>query len=112
MGYFELNLMMPLIAYNSLQSIQLLARGVGSFSERCVEGLQADRERCEEMIEKSLALATPLAIRIGYDGAAQIAKKAFEARKTIRQVAEEEGILTKQEIDCLLDPFSMVSPAK
>jgi len=112
MGYFELNLMMPLIAYNSLQSIQLLARGVDSFSERCVEGLQADRERCEEMIEKSLALATPLAMRIGYDGAAQIAKKAFEARKTIRQVAEEERILTKQEIDRLLDPFSMVSTAK
>ncbi len=112
MGYFELNLMMPLIAHSSLQSIQLLARGVDNFSRRCVEGLQADRERCDEMIEKSLALATPLAMRIGYDAAARIAKKAFEGRKTIRQVAEEERILTQEELDRLLDPISMVSPIK
>jgi len=102
--------MMPLIAYNLLQSIRLLASAVANFSERCLKGLEADPLRCEEMIEKSLALATTLTPEIGYDKAARIAKKAFDLRKTIREVAEEEGILSNQELDHLLDSHLMVSP--
>ena len=109
-GNFELNVMMPLIAHNLLQSIDLLAKAIHNFAERCIEGLEADPTRCEEMIEKSLALATALTPKIGYDKAAQIAKKAYELRKTIREVAEEEGTLSKQELDHLLDPRSMISP--
>jgi fumarate hydratase class II len=109
-GNFELNVMMPLIAHNLLQSIDLLARAIQNFSNRCIEGVEADRIRCGEMIEKSLALATALTPKIGYDKAARIAKKAFDLRKSIREVAEEEGILPKQELDRLLDPRLMVSP--
>jgi fumarate hydratase class II len=111
-GNFELNAMMPLIAYNLLQSIHLLANAVNNFSNRCIKGLKADRKRCEEMIEKSLALVTALAPKIGYEEAARIAKKAYKQRKTIRQVAEEDGILSKEELNHLLDPRSMISPMK
>jgi len=111
-GNFEINVMMPLIASNLLESIRLLAGGVENFSKRCIEGLEADRERCEEMIEKSLALATALTPKIGYDEAARIARKAYESRKTIRQVVEEEGLFLKEELDPILDPWSMIAPTK
>ena len=111
-GNFELNVMMPLIAHNSLQSIRLLASAVENFSKRCIGGIEADRERCEEMIERSLSLATALTPKIGYDEAARIAKKAYAQRKTIRQVVEEEGILSKDELDRCLDPRSMIAPTR
>jgi len=111
-GYFELNAMMPLIAYNLLESIRLLANAVDNFSKRCIKGLVADRKRCEEMIEKSLALVTALAPKIGYEEAARIAKKAYDQRKTIRQVAQEERLFSNGELNCLLDPRSMISPMK
>ncbi len=111
-GNFELNVMMPLIAHHLLQSICLLAHAVDNFTKRCVEGLEADRQRCEEMIEKSLALATALTSRIGYDRAALIARKAYDQRKTIRQVVEEEGLFSKRELKKLLDPRSMIAPMR
>jgi len=109
-GNFELNVMMPLIAHNLLQSIDLLTKAIQNFSNKCIKGLDADRTRCEEMIEKSLALATALTPKIGYEKAARIAKKAYDLRKNIREVAEEEGILSRQELDHLLNPRSMISP--
>jgi fumarate hydratase class II len=111
-SYFELNMMMPLIAYHSLQSIRLLSNGVNIFIQKCAEGLAADRDRCEEMIEKSLALATALAPRVGYDEAARIAQKAYDHRKTIRQIVEEEELFPEEELDRLLDPESMATPSK
>ena len=111
-GNFELNVMMPLMAHNLLGSISLLANAVGNFSRRCLEGLSADGKRCEEMIEKSLALATALTPKIGYDEAARIAKKAYHHRKTIRQVVEEEGLFPKDELNRLLDVRSMLAPSK
>ncbi len=107
-GNFELNVMMPLIAYNLFQSIRLLANGVDNFSRKCIDGLQADRLRCEEMIDKSLALVTALTPRIGYDKAAEVARKAYQTRRTIRQVVEEEDLFSKSDLDLLLDPQSMV----
>ena len=111
-GILELNVMMPLIAYDLLESIRLLANATDNFSKRCVEGLEADRKRCEEMIEKSLALATILTSKIGYDESARIAKKAYDQRKTIRQVVAEEGIFPKEELTRLFDPRSMTAPKK
>jgi fumarate hydratase class II len=111
-GNLELNVMMPLIAYNLLQSIHLLANAVNLFSKKCIQGLKADRKRCEEMIEKSLALATALTPKIGYEEGARIAKKAYGQHKTIRQVVEEEGLFSKEQLDLLLDPRSMISPIK
>ena len=111
-GNFELNVMMPLIAHNLLDSIRLLSNGVRNFAERCIDGLQADRERCEEMIEKSLALATALTPVIGYDEAARIAGKAYDSQKTIRSIAEEEGLFSKEELKALLNPRSMLTPVK
>ena len=111
-GYFELNAMMPLIAHNLLESIWLLANGADNFNLRCVKGLKADQERCEEMIEKSLALVTALAPQIGYDEAARMAKKAYQQNKTIRRVLEEEGLFSKEELYRLLNPRSMIAPAK
>ncbi len=109
-GHFELNTMMPLIAYNLLESIRLLANGVENFNRRCVRGLKADQERCKEMIEKSLALVTALAPKIGYDEAARMAKKAYQQKKTIRQVMEEAKILSRPDLNRLLDPKSMIGP--
>jgi fumarate hydratase class II len=111
-GNFELNVMMPLIAYNLLQSIHLLANAVNHFSKKCIRGLMADRKRCEEMIEKSLALATALTPKIGYEEVARIAKKAYAQRKIIRQVLEEEGLYSKEELNRLLDPQLMIAPVR
>jgi len=111
-GYFELNAMMPLIAHNLLESIRLLANGVDNFNIRCVRGLKADQERCEEMIEKSLALVTVLVPKIGYDEAARIAGKAHRENKTIRKALEEEGLFSKEELRRLLNPRSMIAPTK
>ena len=111
-GNFELNVMMPLMAYNLLQSIRLLSNGVNNFSERCIEGLKADRKRCEELIEKSLALATALTPKIGYEEAARIAQKAYAQNKTIRQVAEEEEIFSKEVLNRLFDHRSMIAPVR
>jgi fumarate hydratase, class II len=111
-SFFELNLMMPLIAHHALQSIRLLSNGVNNFVSRCAEGLAADRERCEEMIERSLALVTALVPRIGYDEAARIAKRAFEGRKTIRQVVEEERLFSGKDLDRLFNVEAMTGPSK
>ncbi|MFA5516112.1 MAG: class II fumarate hydratase [Desulfuromonadales bacterium] len=109
-GNFELNVMMPLIAHNLLQSTALLAAAVTQFTERCVRGLEADRRRCEALVEQSLAMVTALAPALGYDRAAQLAKKAFETEKTVRQVVLEEAVLPAAELDRLLDPRPMTEP--
>jgi len=101
-GYFELNVMLPVIAHNLLQSITLLASASNVFAEKCILGITANRKACEAYIEKSLALVTGLVPEIGYDRAAALAKKAYETGKTIREVAVEEKILPKDKLDKLL----------
>jgi len=102
-GNLELNAMLPVIAYNLLQSITLLTSATGVFAEKCITGITANRDVCAGYIEKSLALATGLVPEIGYDKAAAIAKKAYESGKTIREVAVEEKILPGDTINALLD---------
>ncbi|MFH1863161.1 MAG: class II fumarate hydratase [bacterium] len=109
-GNFELNVMMPVMAYNLLQSITLLANATVVFTEKCVKGIRANEERCRLMIEQSLAMCTALAPRIGYDRAAEIAKEAYRSGKTVRQVAREMNVLPEAELAKVLDPWSMTEP--
>jgi len=109
-GNFELNVMMPLIAYNLLQSIVLMTNGARNFADRCIRGLEADRERCEEQVERSLAMVTALVPKLGYDRAAEIAKKAVESGKTVRELILKENLLPEEELARLLDPGPMTEP--
>lgn len=109
-GHYELNVMMPLMAHNLLESIRLLASASRIFADRCVDGIEANVERCEELIEGSLAMCTSLAPLIGYDKAAAIAKEAFNTGKTVRQVAMEQKVLSEAELNKALDPMSMTKP--
>lgn len=106
----ELNIMKPLIAHQVLWSIHILTNGVKTFTHKCVVGIQANRKRCEELVEWSMALVTPLALKIGYDRAAQVAYKAYKEGKTVRQVVVEDGILSEEEAANVLDPRSMLGP--
>ncbi len=107
-GNFELNVMMPVMAYDLLDSIELLASGSRNFAEKLVDGLEADRPRAEGFVEQSLAMATPLAPEIGYDKAAALAKEAFASGRTIREVAREKSGIPPDRLDHLLDPLSQV----
>lgn len=108
-GNFELNVMMPVMAYNVLQSIELLSRGIKAFGEKCLEGLQADEKRCANLLEQSLALVTALVPEIGYDRSADLAKQAHKTGKTLRELALEDGVAAEV-LDRLLDPASMTEP--
>lgn len=109
-GNFELNVMMPVMAHNLLQSIGLLANGVSQFSEQCLKGLEADRERCESLVEESLAMCTALAPVIGYDQAAAIAKEAHRSGKTVREIARQKKVLPEADLGRILDPYLMTEP--
>jgi fumarate hydratase class II len=110
-GNFELNVMMPVMAHNVLQSIDILSSGVRNFAQRCIRDLRADKGRIESMIEQSLALCTSLSPIIGYDAASKIAKEAYESGKTVREVALQRGVLPEDRLNEVLDPGSMTEPA-
>jgi fumarate hydratase class II len=105
-GNFELNVMLPLIAYNLLQSIELLANAAENLTDQCVSGIEAT-ERGPELVEQGLMLATALAPVVGYDKAAEISKAAYKTGKTIREVARENTDLSEEELDDLLDARKM-----
>jgi len=107
-GNFELNTMMPVMAYDLLDGIELLAAASRNFASKLVDGIVADRARAEGFVEQSLAMATALAPEIGYERAAELAKKAFAGGRTIREVAREESGLARERVDELLDPESQV----
>jgi len=106
-GNFELNVMLPVIAYNLLQSIKLLSSAARILSEKCISGITANEDRCNSFIENSLAMCTSLAPVIGYEKAAAIAKEAFATGKTVREVAKEKKILDDSRLNQLLDPDKM-----
>jgi fumarate hydratase class II len=108
-GNFELNTMMPVMAHNLLSSIGLLAAASANFAARCVDGLAAT-PRAAALVEQGLMLATALSPKIGYDRAAEIAKKAAASGRTIREVAREESGLSDQELAEILDPERMTEP--
>jgi len=109
-GNFELNVMMPVLALNLIQSIELVAAVSRNFAEKCVAGIEADVERCQSMVEKSLAMVTSLAPRIGYDKAAALAKEAYAGGRTVRELAMEKKVLPADELEQVLDPRSMTEP--
>ena len=102
-GNFELNVMMPVMGYNILQSIQLLASASTAFADKCVKGISPNRDKCEATLEKSLSLATALVPETGYDRAAEIAKQAYKEGKTIRETAKDMKIITAKKADSLLN---------
>ena len=105
-GNFELNVMLPVIAYNLIQSIEILGSASANLADQCVSGLQAT-DRGPALVEQGLMLATALAPEVGYDKAAQISKEAYKTGKTIREVARESTDLSEEELDRLLDARKM-----
>jgi fumarate hydratase class II len=106
-GQLEMNFMMPLIAHTLLQSIELLSNAIDILVTKCINGIQANEQKCKDWMEASLALVTALSPTMGYDLASQIGKQADEENKTLKQVLEEKGLLTA-EVKKLLNPEGMI----
>jgi fumarate hydratase, class II len=111
-GNFELNVFKPLIIHNFLQSVRLLADGMRSFDAHCARGIEANRERIAALMERSLMLVTALAPQIGYDRAAQIAKRAHHEGTTLKQAALAFGYVTEEEFDRWVRPEDMTKPSE
>ena len=109
-GQMELNVMMPIMGYNLLQSFEVLTNGIAAFSERCVVGITANVERCHALAEGSMGLATALNPYIGYLAAAEVAKEALKRGVTLRQIVLEKGYLSAEALDEILDPIAMTEP--
>ncbi|GAQ19791.1 fumarate hydratase class II [Oceanobacillus picturae] len=109
-GNFELNVFKPVIAYNFLQSCQLLADSILSFDERCASGIEANEEEIAKYLNDSLMLVTALNPHIGYENAAKIAKKAFADNATLKETAVASGLLTEEEFDKYVNPADMTGP--
>ncbi len=107
-GNFELNVFRPMIAHNFLQSVRLLADGMASFNDHCAVGIEANRERIAELVDRSLMLVTALNPHIGYDKAAQIAKKAHKEGTSLREAAVATGFVTAEQFDQWVRPEKMV----
>lgn len=109
-GNFELNVMMPVMAHDLLESIRLLTHVVDVFADKCVTGITANKARCEELVELSMAMVTSLAPKIGYDRAAEIAKESVETGRTVREICREKKVLPEKELERALDPIAMTEP--
>jgi len=108
-GNFELNVMMPVMAYDLLDAIDLLANATRNFAEKLIDGLEADRGKAEGFVEQSLAMGTALVPEIGYDKAAALVKEAYASGRTIREVAKEKSGLPEDRLNALLDPKNQIS---
>ena len=109
-GHFELNVFKPVIAFNVLQSIRLLADAANSFTDNCVVGIEANRDRIAKLVSDSLMLVTALNPHIGYDNAAKIAKKAHKEGTSLKEAGRELGLLTDEQFDQWVRPERMVGP--
>jgi len=109
-GELELNVMMPLIAYNLLFSVEILTNAINAFNERCLMDIKANARRCREFAEATLALATALNPKIGYSSAAQVASEAYRTGKTVKEIVIKKGILKEDEANQLLDPLKLTNP--
>jgi fumarate hydratase class II len=109
-GQLELNVMMPIMAYNLLQMFTILTNGIAAFTARCVRGITANEARCRQLAERSMGLATALNPSLGYLAAAEVAKEALERGVSLRQVVLEKGYLTAEQLDTVLDLVQMTEP--
>lgn len=109
-GLLDLNVMLPMMAHNLLESEEILAHAAIMFADKCILGLQANVDKCEQQIEWSMSMVTSLAPVIGYDKASKLAKQAVNEGKTVRQLCLDENILPAAELDKLLDPRTMLEP--
>jgi fumarate hydratase, class II len=109
-GHLELNVFKPVLAHASLQSVRLLADAAASFREHCVEGIEPDRARIDELLHRSLMLVTALAPTIGYDTAARVAKEAHRTGATLRETAARLGVLAEADFDAAVRPERMIQP--
>ncbi|MGA2460555.1 MAG: aspartate ammonia-lyase [Candidatus Bathyarchaeia archaeon] len=109
-GQFELDVMMPVIAYDLTQSLMILTNGIKTFTERLVKGIKANEERCTYLLEKSAGIALALNPFIGYEKAAEVAKEALARNVPLRQVVLEKGLLTEKQLKEILDPYAMTTP--
>lgn len=109
-GNFELNVMMPVMTHAMLESISILAGAMDAFRTNALEGIQANRERCRELLELNPSIATALNAAIGYDQAAKVAKKAAAERRSVREVVKEMGLLSDEELDEVLNVREMTEP--
>jgi fumarate hydratase class II len=109
-GHFELNVYNPVMAYNFLQSVRLMADVAVSFTDHCVLGIKARRDNIQASLERSLMLVTALAPKIGYDAAAKIAKTAHKNGTTLKQEAVKSGLVTAKEFDRIVRPKDMIGP--
>jgi fumarate hydratase, class II len=109
-GQLELNVMMPVMAHNVLESIRLLSNVARAFQDKCISGIIANQDRCNELVELSMAMVTSLAPLIGYDRAAEIAKESAATGKTVRQICLERRVLPENQLNRALDPVEMTKP--
>ena len=109
-GHFELNVFKPLIAYNVLQSIDILSDSVRNFSLYCVKGIKANKKKIKEHLDNSLMLVTALAPKIGYDNAAKIAKNALKNGTSLKEEAIKSNLISKKEYEIIVDPKKMIKP--
>ena len=109
-GHFELNVFKPVMAYNMLQSIRIMADACVSFTDNCVDGIVANEDRITDLMERSLMLVTALAPKIGYDNATKVAKTAHKNGTTLREEAVKLGFVTAEEFDAVVVPSEMIKP--
>ena len=103
---------MPIVTLKLLEAIELTANVINAFTKKCVIGIEANEARCRELLEKSLAMVTALAPLIGYDAAASIAHEAVASGKTVREVAQGNNVLTPEQLERALEPWSMTMPGR
>jgi aspartate ammonia-lyase len=109
-GQLELNVMMPVMAFDMLMSVDILKNATAVFAEYCVEGITANEERCREFVEHSMGLATALNPYIGYSAAAKVAQENYRTGKSMRQIVLDMGLLSEEQLDKILDPVAMTEP--
>ena len=109
-GQFELNVMMPLIQHELLESINILANSIKIFNEKCVSGLTVNASRCRDYAMRSLGIATVLNPVIGYSKASEVVRESMRTGKSVKEIIQQQGLLTVDQIDQVLSPISMTEP--
>jgi len=109
-GQLELNVMMPVVAFNLLHELEILKNAVDAFTDLCIRGITADAARCQSYAESSMSIVTVLNPRIGYAAAAEVAKEYISSGKSIRQIVLEKGLLEKEQLDKLFNLREMTEP--